>query len=171
MKFLPEVESIRKEAKRLKAAGVDILIALGHSGYIKDKAIAAGVADIDLVVGGHSHSFLYTGGPPSVEKPEGPYPTLVKQPGTGRVVPVVQAYAYTKYMGLFRMQFDDNGEATSWEGLPKLLDSKTKQGENGSVHTYLGEVKLHFNLIPDEFVLNELVPWKNEVDSFGKYVD
>ena len=123
------MESINAEAKRLKATGVDILIALGHSGYEVDQAIAAGVPDIDLVVGGHSHSLLYTGPAPSVEKPEGPYPTLVRQPGTRRVVPVVQAYAFTKYMGLFKLQFDEEGEVVAWEGQPKLLDGSIAQGK------------------------------------------
>ena len=134
VKFLPEVESIDAEAKRLKAAGVDILIALGHSGYEMDQAIAAGVPDIDLVVGGHSHSFLYSGAAPSVEKPEGPYPTLVRQPGTRRVVPVVQAYAYTKYLGYFKLQFDEEGEVVAWEGQPKLLDGSTAQGDCCAMH-------------------------------------
>ena len=43
------------------ASGVDILVAIGHSGYERDQDIARGVPDIDLVVGGHSHSFLYSG--------------------------------------------------------------------------------------------------------------
>lgn len=41
--------------------GVNILIALGHSGYTKDKQIALEVTEIDIVVGGHSHTFLYNG--------------------------------------------------------------------------------------------------------------
>uniref|UniRef100_A0A0K2UE10 5'-nucleotidase n=1 Tax=Lepeophtheirus salmonis TaxID=72036 RepID=A0A0K2UE10_LEPSM len=60
IKFIDEVEAIDKEAKKLKSEGIDILIALGHSGYQEDKRIAEFVSDIDLVVGGHSHSFLYT---------------------------------------------------------------------------------------------------------------
>ncbi len=39
-----------------------------------------------MVVGGHSHSFLYTGQElPSVETPEGPYPTYVHQEGSAKV--------------------------------------------------------------------------------------
>jgi len=38
-----------------------MLIALGHSGYDKDLEIAEQVAEIDVVVGGHSHTFLWTG--------------------------------------------------------------------------------------------------------------
>ena len=135
------MESIDAETKRLKAAGVDILIALGHSGYEMDQAIAAGVPDIDLVVGGHSHSFLYSGAAPSVEKPSGPYPTLVRQPGTRRVVPVVQAYAYTKYLGLFKLQFDEDGEVVAWEGKPKLLDASTAQGDRSASQITLPSIK------------------------------
>jgi len=61
VKILPEIPSIVAEAKRLKNDGVDILIALGHSGLEIDTQIARDVENIDLVIGGHSHSFLYTG--------------------------------------------------------------------------------------------------------------
>ena len=59
--FLDEVQSVRLEAQKLKTQGVNILIALGHSGYEVDKKIAREVEDIDLVVGGHTNTFLYTG--------------------------------------------------------------------------------------------------------------
>ena len=75
------------------------------------------------------HVFNVSGEPPSVEKPSGPYPTLVSRPD-GRVVPVVQAYAYTKYLGFFKMTFDEEGEMTAWEGKPRLLDGSVPQGGN-----------------------------------------
>ena len=67
---------------------MDILIALGHSGYDLDQEIARQVSDIDIVVGGHSHTFLYPPDQeqPSVERPEGPYPTYVEQVGSAFVV-------------------------------------------------------------------------------------
>lgn len=61
IQLLPEVVSITTEAKRLKNDGVNILIALGHSGFEMDVEIAKQVVDIDLVIGGHSNTFLYTG--------------------------------------------------------------------------------------------------------------
>jgi 2',3'-cyclic-nucleotide 2'-phosphodiesterase (5'-nucleotidase family) len=78
---------------------------------------------------GHSHSFLYTGNDlPSIEEPEGPYPTLITQPGTTKVVPVVQAYAYTKYLGYMNLTFNDAGELTHWDGAPILLVQSMPQG-------------------------------------------
>lgn len=59
--FEDEIEAVSAEAKRLKENGVNILIALGHSGFTKDQEIAAAVEDIDLVIGGHTNTFLYNG--------------------------------------------------------------------------------------------------------------
>lgn len=87
-----------KEAEVLKNKGVNIIIALGHSGYIVDKEIAEKCPDVDVVIGGHSNTFLYNGEQPDLEAIEGPYPTVIKQE-SGKEVPVVQAYAYTKYLG------------------------------------------------------------------------
>lgn len=59
--FFDEVESLKKETKKLRENGVNIIIGLGHSGIEMDKVIAREVEDIDLIVGGHSHTFLYSG--------------------------------------------------------------------------------------------------------------
>lgn len=127
--FKDEVESIREEVKKLKEQGVDILIALGHSGFEIDKKIAREVEDIDLVIGGHTNTFLYRGKPPDVEVPEGFYPTEVIQQ-SGRKVYVVQAYAYTKYLGNFSVSFDISGEVTHIEGNPILVDANVEEAED-----------------------------------------
>ena len=124
-----EIESVNKEAKKLKAEGVKIIIALGHSGFTIDQKIAREVPDIDVVVGGHSNTFLFTGSDyPSIEKPVGPYPTIVKQPN-GKKVPVVQAYAYSKYLGYLNLTFNNNGDLISYEGKPILLSQDKPQGK------------------------------------------
>ncbi|CAK9801437.1 Protein 5NUC [Anthophora plagiata] len=124
--FLDEVESIRREAKILKEQGVNILIALGHSGFEVDKKIAKEVDDIDIVIGGHTNTFLYNGEQPNVEVPEGLYPTIVRQK-SGRKTYVVQAYAYTKYLGNLTVTFDKNGEVTRITGNPILVNSSIEQ--------------------------------------------
>ena len=45
----------------MKAKGVEILIALGHSGYELDMKMAEEIEEIDVVVGGHSHTVLWSG--------------------------------------------------------------------------------------------------------------
>jgi 5'-nucleotidase len=63
VEFLDEVESIKSEVDHLKTADPDlkIFIALGHSGFEMDQKIASDVPDIDVVVGGHTNTFLYSG--------------------------------------------------------------------------------------------------------------
>ncbi|XP_043064137.1 protein 5NUC [Drosophila ficusphila] len=124
--YKPEVPAINKETKKLVNQGVNIIIALGHSGYDIDKEIAKRCPDVDIVVGGQSHTFLYSGKAPSKEIPEGPYPTIEVKPD-GRKVPVVQAYAYTKYLGNLSVEFDKGGNLISFKGKPTLLDSRFEQ--------------------------------------------
>jgi 5'-nucleotidase len=61
LKFLDEIETAMEEATKLKSQGVDIIIALSHAGLDVDREVAAAVSDIDVIVGGHSHSFLFSG--------------------------------------------------------------------------------------------------------------
>lgn len=94
------------EAEQMDKNGVKIIIALGHSGYPVDKEIAKKCPLVDVVVGGHTHSFLYSGNESHVEKVAGPYPTIITQPN-GKQVPVVQAYCFTKYMGELKLKVSD----------------------------------------------------------------
>ncbi|XP_030557815.1 protein 5NUC-like [Drosophila novamexicana] len=126
MEFNEEIDSINTEAAKLKAQGFKIIIALGHSGYQKDQDIARSCPEVDLVIGGHTNTFLFNGEKPSVESIDGPYPTVVTQK-SGKRVPVVQAYAYTKYLGKLHVKFDKDGNLIEFDGLPILLDSGVAQ--------------------------------------------
>ncbi|XP_002741914.1 snake venom 5'-nucleotidase-like [Saccoglossus kowalevskii] len=126
--FNPEVESIRAEVERLKTQGVNKIIALGHAGINKDLDIARMVDGIDIVVGGHTNTFLYTGDPPSNEDPYDTYPIVI-HPGDDvtRNVLVVQDYAFGKYLGYLQVTFDTEGDVTEWSGNPILLDDSVEQ--------------------------------------------
>lgn len=127
VEYIEEVIAIREEVSKLKKLGVNILIALGHSGFTKDLEIAKQVEGIDLVIGGHTNTYLWNGKSPDSEDPEGPYPTLVKQ-DSGKTVPAVQAYAYTKYLGKLHLVFNSEGEIIKIiDGNPVLLDNTIPQ--------------------------------------------
>ncbi len=104
--------------KEITDQGVNKIVLLSHVGYERDKQIAAAVDGIDVIVGGHSHTLLSN----TDEKAAGPYPTLVKNPA-GNDVPIVTAYAYSKYLGELKVVFDDAGKVKSAAGAPKLLDA------------------------------------------------
>ncbi|KAK4823594.1 hypothetical protein QYF61_003794 [Mycteria americana] len=127
--FEDEIEALQVQVNELTAMGVNKIIALGHSGFTVDKNIAQKVKGVDVVIGGHTNTFLYTGTPPSTEQPAGPYPFMVDS-DDGRKVPVVQAYAYGKYLGYLNVTFDKKGNVVEAVGNPILLDSSVPEDEH-----------------------------------------
>ncbi|XP_066533983.1 5'-nucleotidase [Hoplias malabaricus] len=124
--FEDEITALQREVDKLITLGVNKIIALGHSGFAVDKEIAKKVRGVDVVIGGHTNTFLYTGAPPSTEVPAGPYPVMI-QSDDGRNVPVVQAYAFGKYLGFLKVTFDSTGNVLKAEGNPILLDSSVPE--------------------------------------------
>lgn len=194
LKFADEVEALQVQVDKLQTLGYNKIIALGHSGFHVDQDIAKRVRGVDVVIGGHTNTFLYTGifilfysikvykifinfsckslcflafilrsdssqlktarpksrsrlycimevrngavlhsqnvsagNPPSTEVPAGPYPFMVRS-NDGRDVPVVQAFAFGKYLGYLKVTFDKAGNVIKAEGNPILMDSSIPQG-------------------------------------------
>ncbi|XP_070698516.1 snake venom 5'-nucleotidase-like [Pempheris klunzingeri] len=126
LKFLDEVKVLQVQVDRLQTLGYNKIIALGHSGFAVDQDIAKRVRGVDVVIGGHTNTFLYTGNRPSTEVPAGPYPFMVKS-NDGRNVPVVQAFAFGKYLGYLKVIFDEAGNVIKAVGNPILMDSSIPQ--------------------------------------------
>lgn len=61
LKFEDEAHALQKEVDSLIDQGINKIIAVGHSGYGVDLDIAKKVNGIDVIVGGHTETFLYTG--------------------------------------------------------------------------------------------------------------
>lgn len=53
--------ALQQQVEELVAMGVDKIVALGHSGFDVDQEVARRVRGVDVVIGGHSNTFLYTG--------------------------------------------------------------------------------------------------------------
>nr|MCU0855507.1 5'-nucleotidase/apyrase family protein [Paracoccaceae bacterium] len=120
--FEDEVEALRTDVAAIEAQGVTKIIALTHVGLPRDIDIAAAVPGIDAVVGGHSHTHLSASDPARA----GAYPTWVSQED-GTLVPVVQAYAYGKYLGHLVLTFDDAGNVIDASGDTILLDASVAE--------------------------------------------
>ncbi|KAL3266931.1 hypothetical protein HHI36_011081 [Cryptolaemus montrouzieri] len=155
--FLDESESVNREAERLvREEGVFTNIVVSHSGYGVEKLIAQYATNkIGLIVGGHSHSFLYTGdNPPGPDTPAGPYPTVIKS-DEGRTVLVTQASAYTKYLGNITVFYDEEGYVKGWSGAPIFMENKIVQDP-----VYLADLKPYseeVNIRGDSIIGSSLV--------------
>lgn len=147
VEYEEEIVALKKEVYKLKQIGIKIIIALGHSGFLTDLLIAEEVEDLDLVIGGHSNTFLINNSTDEIpEYPQGPYPTVVKQK-SGRKVLVVQAYAYTKYLGKLHLIFDNQGEIVYYDGEPILLNKEVPEDPEllQMVNRYRSDVNKVYN--------------------------
>ena len=116
--FQDEIDSLQADIEELTEQGVTKIIALTHVGFPKDQEIAEAATDLDVIVGGHSHTLFS-----NTEEGGEAYPTEVNG------VPIVQAYAYGKYLGHLTVVFDDDGTVTSATGDPMLLDASVEADE------------------------------------------
>jgi 2',3'-cyclic-nucleotide 2'-phosphodiesterase (5'-nucleotidase family) len=97
--FSDPIEAARRQAAELRPQ-VDVLVALTHIGFAKDRALAAACPELDLIVGGHSHTDL-------------------TEPEWVGGVPVLQARAFAFYAGIARVELaDGRGRLVGWEKRP-----------------------------------------------------
>ncbi len=115
--FGDPAESVARDVATLEAQGVNKIILLSHLGAPEDIRIAQGVAGVDAVIGGHTHTLFSN----EAEGAAYPYPLLVDGPD-GVKVPVVSAGAYSKYLGDLKLTFDAGGKVTEASGDTILLD-------------------------------------------------
>ena len=111
--FSDPVPAVQAEVDRLTAQGIDKIIVLSHSGYGVDQRVAAETTGVDVIVGGHSNTYLSN----SSDDAQGPYPTMVNG------VAIVQAYAYGKFLGELTATFDDDGNLVQAVGEPLIMDA------------------------------------------------
>ena len=117
--FSDPIAAVQGEVDRLTAEGVNKIIVLSHSGYAVDQAVAAGTTGVDVIVGGHSNTYLSN----VSDKAAGPYPTMVNG------VAIVQAYAYGKFLGELNVTFDEDGHIIEAAGEPLIMDGTVAEDE------------------------------------------
>lgn len=146
VKFLDIAATVQRVSPALRAAGADIIIVLSHCGLAMDKRLVLAVGEhLDIVVGGHSHSLLYTGEVPSADYPADEYPLVYEKFGRKKLI--VQALAYSKYVGHLKVTFNEANEIVHYEGNPIFMAA---------------------NVPKDPEVEAALQPWKVEVDRIGE---
>ena len=122
--FADDIEYLQNAVNRIKGDGIDKILLLSHVGFNRDQEIAAEVDGISAIIGGHSHTLLSN----TVEGAPA-YATLVESP-SGRAVPIVQAYAFSRYLGRMDLEFGDDGAVVSASGDTILLDAAFVEAED-----------------------------------------
>lgn len=112
--FEEAAASLSQAVRELEKRGVRHIVALTHLGLPADRRLARSVDGVDIIVGGHTHSYL------GKDSAEGPYPIVEHSPG-GQPVLVVTAKRAAQYLGELRVRFDARGVPHEWEGGPREL--------------------------------------------------
>lgn len=99
-----EVKTAKKWAKYLRSRGNEVIIALTHIGVKKDKNLAKNVPEIDVIVGGHSHSDLTE--------------VVWQKTKNDKMIPIVQAGHHGEWLGRLLLDFDRKTKSV------KVLDYK-----------------------------------------------
>ncbi|MFY0656771.1 MAG: NAD nucleotidase [Neptunomonas phycophila] len=118
--FLDETATAQSYIDELKEQGINQIILLTHYQYENDLTLAANLTDVDVIVGGDSHTLLGNEFEDFGLNPTGPYPTQVTNKD-GNPVCVVQAWQYSYVVGELNVEFNNEGNIESCTGQPHLL--------------------------------------------------
>ena len=100
VEFTDQHEAAQEMVAELQKQGVDVIVAITHSGVEEDRDLALAVPGIDIIVGGHCHTALKE---PIVEQG-----TIIVQAGSLLHYLGKLELAYNTDSGLLRMRNDEN---------------------------------------------------------------
>ncbi|MBO0588977.1 S-layer homology domain-containing protein [Sporosarcina sp. E16_8] len=155
--FSNYIEDAKKMVAEFEKMGVNKIVALTHIGFDdnaamdNDQELAANVAGIDVIVGGHSHTQLDV-------------PVVVDKDGNGKAKDktiIVQAYQYSDYLGTLDVEFDKNGVVVGHAGKLIEINKTQKDAEGKDKKDEKGNV---LYVIPDDAEAVKLLkPYKDKI--------
>ena len=113
--FEDEVTAAQRTINELKQQGVTNIVLLTHQGYAADKAMASQLTDVDVIIGGDSHSLLGDFTALGITGSEGNYPTVTRNKD-GDQVCIGQSFEYNKVIGEMTISFDGYGRVSDCKG-------------------------------------------------------
>lgn len=180
--FSEEISTAQQEINQLKAQGIKRIILQTHTGYELDKKLATELTDVDVIIGGDSHTLL---GPQQLIKygmtPTADYPSFFKNKD-GDNVCVAQAWQYSYVVGELNVKFDQEGRLKSCEGIPHILIGDDFQRaanstlpltaeEQQRIIQKLDQDKIPFKVVqPDVQVSQIIQPYQIQKQQFAQTV-
>ena len=140
------MEPLKAEVEKMKSQGVNKIVVVSHCGLDLEKEMAEKLPDIDVIVGGHSHTRL--------EKP-----VVVKHEG-GNDTYVLQTGCYGRALGRFDLVFDPSGKVLP-ESKYRLININEKIFQDPEVQAYVTEMGKPFAALQTTFICNALGNFDN----------
>ncbi|KAG0221871.1 Metallo-dependent phosphatase-like protein [Mortierella sp. GBAus27b] len=143
--FTDPIVAVQKYIDELQGKGIKRILALSHNGYDQDQVLASKTRGLDLIVGGHSHSYL---GDPKNPLYQGPYPTITKNLD-GENTLIVQAYCWGRFIGNLDVSFNPEGKIVAWNGAP---------------------VQVEHSIPADQTLDKQVAGWRGEFETWARTV-
>lgn len=148
LKFKDIIETANKTAAELRKKGCDLVVAVTHIGYdvpgkVDDLSLAKASKDIDIIIGGHSHTFVDPATP-------GKTPYWIRN-AAGRDVLVAQTGKYGRNVGYIKLDLENfSGRNIDYEYIPVT--------DRFSPDSYSQEMRAF------------LAPYRQKVDSVSNHI-
>ncbi|MBR5130702.1 MAG: bifunctional metallophosphatase/5'-nucleotidase [Alphaproteobacteria bacterium] len=145
------IPAVRREAEKLTHQGVKVLIALTHIGIEADKNLARAVPELDIIVGGHTHTLLSNNH--EEDAAYGPYPIVISGTKNTKTL-IVTSGIGGHYLGILNTVFDKKGCIVSYTGdtirldetvVPNATMEESVAAVQQSIDTIINEPILHIN--------------------------
>ncbi|KAK9695064.1 5prime-nucleotidase, C-terminal domain [Popillia japonica] len=111
-----EIESLQRECSKLYNSGVNIVIVLSHAGIEVDRLIAKVVEHVDVIVGCAKR----------YGRQGWQYKEVIKR-SDGKEVPIIRDASRMTSLGVFKIEFNNTGDLTKYDGGSMFLHSKIPQ--------------------------------------------
>lgn len=146
------LDPVKAEVEKLKAQGINKIVVVSHSGLEYEKALAEAIPDVDVVVGGHSHTRL--------DKP-----VIVKH-DDGSTCYVLQTGSYSRALGRLDVTFDKDGKLIQPQTSYRLINITQKVFEDPEVKAYVDEMGKPFAYLRSTIVGTALANFDNKFKSY-----
>lgn len=134
--FEDELVAAQRTIDDLKAQNISRIIVLSHVGYPYDVELAKQLTDVDVIVGGDSHTLMGDFSAYKIVSNNNSYPSMHTNKN-GQSVCVAQAWEYNKAIGELAVSFTEDGAIKACSGTPHIIlsDKITRKDAAGKSYS------------------------------------
>lgn len=166
----PQILSVGKYAKKIRPY-VDLVVVLSHSGIDEDKELAAQLGEIDVIVGGHTHTYLEK--PVFVKNNEGVGGCVNELNGTI----IVQTGEWSVNVGRLDLKFNNHNRLCGYDGCLIKAEAEHESYASKAVVDHVKYYEKKLNDMMDTVIANSKygIPHiikgnRNQPVAVGQYV-
>lgn len=173
VKFKDVISTANAAAEYLKQKKhCDLVVAVTHIGAVKenekttDYELAAASKDIDIIIGGHSHTVIPT------DNSDPKFPSIVEN-AEGRPVMVCQTGKYGRYLGYIKINLDNLAAETPADFRKELIpvtDRFPKEKLDAKMDAFIEQYRSQLRAV-DEHVIGRAAESMKSYDRVGRYVN